>query len=117
MESQSLNSFESDEEDSTLSSNDSIVLDVRPIFDKQYKPEQIEQIKAKSKVKLASEKPYWTDYEESCRVLERGIQCTKYNFSNEHSREVTLRLVNNRTAIEYRSQTAPNTFLKRVFVG
>ena len=44
-------------------------------------------------------KPYWTDYEQSCEVLERGIPCTKYNYSNIKSRNVTLRLVKNRTAI------------------
>ena len=35
-------------------------------------------------------------------MLEAGISATKFNFSNDKIKQVVLRLVNRRTAIEYR---------------
>ena len=55
--------------------------------------------------------PYYRDYEKSCQVLEAGISGTKLNFSDQRTKQVTIRLINKRSSIEYRESKKKATTL------
>ena len=101
--------------ESSLHSDDSIVQDCAPIFDQQFDEEYIGQIKDKLKYTIGETKPYYTNYERCCRVLENGIPAIKFNFTNEKIKHVTIRLVKNRTALEYVTEEPATSFCAKVF--
>ena len=76
------------------------------VFDNQMSESYIASILKKRSCASGEEGPaavLFYDYEKSCSVLEAGIKAIKYNFSDYGVREVILRLVRNRTAIEYKT--------------
>ena len=74
--------------------------DCGPIFDEHYSDEYLAQIMKKRVVNSkANQVPLYKNYELSCKALEAGISATKMNFSDARTKNVTIRLVNNRTAI------------------
>ena len=46
----------------------------------------------------------YDDYTQSLRVLEHGISATKYNYCNESSREITIRIAEDHSGLLYRSK-------------
>ena len=91
------------------------------VFDNQMSENYIASIRQKRQCSSSEDEPaasLFHDYEKSCSVLEAGIKALKYNYSNYGVREVILRLVKNRTAIEYKTveqnrhgQGTSNSFL------
>ena len=74
------------------------------VYDNPSDESYIASIRRKRQVNSSAQEPaasLFYSYEKSCEVLEVGIKALKYNFSNYGVRQVTLRLVKNRTAIEY----------------
>lgn len=45
----------------------------------------------------------YDDYEESVKVLQNGIQATKYNYCNESSHKLIIRLSKDRKKLQYKS--------------
>lgn len=64
-------------------SDDTIVQDCEPIFEESFDEEYLNQVKSKVRYVVPLERPYYTKYERSCRVLENGIPAIKLNFSND----------------------------------
>lgn len=48
----------------------------------------------------------WMDYEQSCRLLEKGILATKLNYSNRAEKKVILRLTDKRKSLTYETKLA-----------
>ena len=94
-------SFETDEDsDSSICSDSSVFTGLAPIFEQTYEEDYLDVIKEKQKLKLDT-KPFYTNYEKSCEALERGIAATKFNFSNDQQKSVTISLTRNRSALKY----------------
>ena len=55
------------------------------------------------------------ELEHSCMVLEKGIQAIKFNFSNNKSKRVLIRLINQRKTLEYTTEGPPQTLFGKVF--
>ena len=46
----------------------------------------------------------YDDFDQSIKVLERGISATKYNYSNRQSREILIKISNDQSGLQYRSK-------------
>ena len=59
----------------------------------------------------------YNNYEWCCQRLEKGIKATKFNYSDSRRKEVTLKLVNNRSALQYSPIEEEKTCMTKIFTG
>ena len=120
----SLESFESSSMESSILSDDSLFQDAKPIFDEHFEDIYIDEIQDKRRIRAIQRKeqrirPNFdnkkAELELSCTVLEKGIPAIKFNFSNNKSKRVIIRLINNRKTLEYTSLGSPTTLFGKVF--
>ena len=94
---------ESDLSDSSIDVNGTVMKDCAPIFDEHFNDSHLDEIKQRLESPVEED---YASYQQkfflwSCQVLKRGIPAVKLNFSNCKTKNVTIRLVDRRQALEY----------------